>query len=179
MAISISACATRHWTNSSIPPSKQLKFVGQSVLFFIWVESIVNSDHNGGKKRSPGVQLLVDGYIDKFRNYCPVDDVLIRDVSAQVDDEDMAVINHIRSDDWVVMLDEHGLDIGSERFAELVGDAGNKGASRLLFCVGGPYGRGRQIQERANISVIFDGLESSNCTCCACGTTLQNLAASD
>ncbi|GKV45059.1 hypothetical protein SLEP1_g52184 [Rubroshorea leprosula] len=41
-------------------------------------ESIANSDHNGGKKRSPGVQLLVDGYIDKFRNYCPVDDVLIR-----------------------------------------------------------------------------------------------------
>ncbi|GKV12692.1 hypothetical protein SLEP1_g23810 [Rubroshorea leprosula] len=33
-----------------------------------------------GKKRSPGVQLLVDGYIDKLRirNYCHVDDVLIR-----------------------------------------------------------------------------------------------------
>ncbi|GLU08494.1 hypothetical protein SLE2022_254030 [Rubroshorea leprosula] len=71
------------------------------------------------------------------------------------------------------MLDEHRLDIGSERFAELVGDAGNKGALRLLFCIGGPYGRGRQIQERANISVIFDGLESSNYTCCARGTTLQ------
>ncbi|GKU86947.1 hypothetical protein SLEP1_g1411 [Rubroshorea leprosula] len=47
------------------------------------------------------------------------------DVKAQVDDEDMAVMNHIRSDDWVVMFDEHGLDIGSERFAELVGDAGS------------------------------------------------------
>ncbi|GLT51197.1 hypothetical protein SLA2020_382900 [Shorea laevis] len=48
-----------------------------------------------------------------------------------------------------------------------------KGASRLLFCIGGPYGHGRQIQERTNISVIFNGLESSNCICCARGTTLQ------
>ncbi|GKU86965.1 hypothetical protein SLEP1_g1427 [Rubroshorea leprosula] len=47
------------------------------------------------------------------------------DVKAQADDEDMAVMNHVRSDVWVVMLDEHGLDIGSERFAELVGDAGS------------------------------------------------------
>ncbi|GKU86933.1 hypothetical protein SLEP1_g1396 [Rubroshorea leprosula] len=85
------------------------------------------------KKRSPGVQLLVDGYIDKLRNYCPLDDVLIHsnpknswcfhspflDVKVQVDDEDMAVMNHIRSDDW------HGLDIGYQRFPELVGDAGS------------------------------------------------------
>ncbi|GKV45058.1 hypothetical protein SLEP1_g52183 [Rubroshorea leprosula] len=85
------------------------------------------------------------------------------------------------------MLDEHGLDIGSERFAELVGAAGNKKVIAsdlvkgiLLFGLQGSFkviilycGRGRQIQERANISVIFNGLESSNCTCCARGTTLQ------
>ncbi|GLT32600.1 hypothetical protein SLA2020_072560 [Shorea laevis] len=159
MAISISACATSHGTNPSIPSIKQCKFVGQSV------RALPIRTITVGKKRSPGVQLLVDVYIDKLRNHCPVDDVLIRsnpknarDVKAQVDDEDMAVMNHIRSDDWVVMLVEHGLDIGSERFAELVGDAGSKGASRLLFCIGGPYGHGRQIQERANISVKLSSM---------------------
>ncbi|GLU06628.1 hypothetical protein SLE2022_236450 [Rubroshorea leprosula] len=167
MAISFCVCSTPRWTNSI----KQCKFVGQSVTTLpIRIITV-------GKKRPPGVQLLIDGYIDKIRNYGPVDDVLIRsnpknarDVKAQVDDEDMAVMNHIRSDYCVVMLDEHGLDIGSERFAELVGDAGSKGASSLLFCIGGPYGHGRQIQECANISVIFNGLESSNSICCARGT---------
>ncbi|GKV45078.1 hypothetical protein SLEP1_g52201 [Rubroshorea leprosula] len=93
MAISISACATPHWTNSS----KQCKFVGQ------YVRALPIRIITVGKKRSPGVQLLVDGFIDKLRNYCPVDDVLIRsnpknarDVRARVDDEDMAVMNHIR-----------------------------------------------------------------------------------
>lgn len=31
-----------------------------------------------GKKRSRGVQLLVDEYIEKLRNYCNVEDVQLR-----------------------------------------------------------------------------------------------------
>uniref|UniRef100_A0A2P2Q5P6 Putative RNA methyltransferase At5g10620 n=1 Tax=Rhizophora mucronata TaxID=61149 RepID=A0A2P2Q5P6_RHIMU len=119
-----------------------------------------------GKKRSPGVQLLVDEYMTKLKHYCSVEDVQVRsnpknarrDVRAQVDDEDMAAMNLIRSDDWVVMLDEHGLTIGSEEMAELIGDAGDTGASRLSFCIGGPYGHGRQIRKRANISIRLSSL---------------------
>ncbi|XP_057427170.1 putative RNA methyltransferase At5g10620 [Lotus japonicus] len=118
-----------------------------------------------GKKRSRGLQLLVDDYIEKIKYYCSVEDVQIRpnprnarDHRAQVDDEDTAVMNIIRSDDWVVMLDERGQDIGSEQMAELVGGASNTGASRLSFCIGGPYGHGRKIRERANISIKLSSL---------------------
>ncbi|XP_058724804.1 putative RNA methyltransferase At5g10620 isoform X2 [Vicia villosa] len=85
-----------------------------------------------GKKRSQGLQLMVDEYVEKIKYYCSVEDVQIRpnprnarDPRAQVDDEDMAVMNIIRSDDWVVMLDEHGQDVRSEQMAELMADAGN------------------------------------------------------
>ncbi|XP_028113127.1 putative RNA methyltransferase At5g10620 isoform X7 [Camellia sinensis] len=81
-----------------------------------------------------------------------------RDVKAQVEHEDMAVMHLIRSDDWVVMLDEHGLDIESEQMAELIGDAGNTGASSLLFCIGGSYGHGRQLRQRANLSIKLSSL---------------------
>ncbi|XP_027333041.1 putative RNA methyltransferase At5g10620 [Abrus precatorius] len=118
-----------------------------------------------GKKRSRGLQLLVDEYVEKLKYYCSVEDVQIRsnprnarDQRAQVDDEDTAVMNLIRSDDWVVMLDERGQDIGSEQMAELVGDAGNTGVSRLSFCIGGPYGHGRKMRERANLSVKLSSL---------------------
>ncbi|XP_045821500.1 putative RNA methyltransferase At5g10620 isoform X2 [Trifolium pratense] len=80
------------------------------------------------------------------------------DQRAQVDDEDMAVMNLIRSDDWVVMLDEHGRDLRSEQMAELVADAGNTGASRISFCIGGPYGHGRKIRERANLSIKLSSM---------------------
>ncbi|XP_065620886.1 putative RNA methyltransferase At5g10620 isoform X1 [Quercus suber] len=138
---------------------RQCKYAGQSVRVVpIRILTV-------GKKRSPGVQLIVDEYVRKLNHYCTVDDVQIRsnprnasDARAQVDDEDTAMMNIIRSDDWVVMLDENGQDIGSEQMAELVGDAGNTGASRLSFCIGGPYGHGRQLRERANISIKLSTL---------------------
>ena len=33
-----------------------------------------------------------------------------------------------------------------------------QGASRLLFCVGGPYGHGRQLRQRANLSMKLSSL---------------------
>ncbi|KAK8553647.1 hypothetical protein V6N13_062444 [Hibiscus sabdariffa] len=118
-----------------------------------------------GKTRLPGVQLLVDEYVAKLKRYCHVDDVQIRanpknarNARAQVDDEDTAVVNLIRSDDWVVMLDECGLDIDSEQMAELLGDAGNTGASRLSFCIGGPYGHGQKVRNRANVSIKLSSM---------------------
>ncbi|KAK9210734.1 hypothetical protein WN943_000107 [Citrus x changshan-huyou] len=118
-----------------------------------------------GKKRSLGVQLVVDEYIGKLKYYCKVEDLQLRsnpkntgDVKAQIKDEDMAVMNIISSDDWVVMLDENGLDIGSEQMAELMGDAGSTGASRISFCIGGPYGHGPKMRERANISIKLSSM---------------------
>ncbi|CAK8570088.1 unnamed protein product [Lathyrus sativus] len=135
------------------------KFAGQSVRALpIRILSV-------GRKRSQGLQLMVDEYVEKIKYYCSVEDVQIRpnprnarDHRAQVDDEDMAMMNLIRSDDWVVMLDEHGQDVRSEQMAELVADAGNTGASRISFCIGGPYGHGRKIRERANLSIKLSAM---------------------
>ncbi|XP_060173693.1 putative RNA methyltransferase At5g10620 [Lycium barbarum] len=145
----------------SLPSGKQQqsKFAGQSV------RAIPIRILTVGKKRSKGVQLIVDEYMKKLKHYCSVDDVRIksnprnaRDVVAQIEHEDMAVMGLIKRDEWVVMLDERGHDVGSEQMASLIGDAGNKGASSLLFCIGGPYGHGRQLRERANISVKLSPL---------------------
>ncbi|XP_015580154.2 putative RNA methyltransferase At5g10620 [Ricinus communis] len=149
--------------SSSAPPAPrsgwQCKYSGQAVRTLpIRIITV-------GKKRSPGVQLLVDEYIGKLKHYCSVDDIQLRsnprnarDVRAQVDDEDMAAMNLMKSDDWVVMLDEHGLDIRSEQMAELVAEAGNTGASRLSFCIGGPYGHGQRIRTRANKSIRLSSM---------------------
>lgn len=56
------------------------------------------------------------------------------------------------------MLDERGQDLRSEQMAELVADAGNTGASRISFCIGGPYGHGRKIRERANLSIKLSSM---------------------
>ncbi|KAF5456613.1 hypothetical protein F2P56_026079 [Juglans regia] len=160
--MAISFCTSLHTkglTPLPGPGPRQCKYTGQSVRALpIRILTV-------GKKRSRGAQLVVDEYIAKLKHYCSVDDVQIRsnprnahDLRAQVDDEDSAIMNLIRPDDWVVMLDENGQDIGSEQMAELVGDAGNTGASRLSFCIGGPYGHGQQLRERANLSIRLSTL---------------------
>nr|GME01425.1 putative RNA methyltransferase At5g10620 [Ipomoea batatas] len=51
---------------------KRCKYVGQSVRALpIRILTV-------GKKRSPGVQLIVDDYLEKLRHYCCVDDVRIK-----------------------------------------------------------------------------------------------------
>ncbi|KAL5699514.1 23S rRNA (pseudouridine(1915)-N(3))-methyltransferase [Ranunculus cassubicifolius] len=111
------------------------------------------------------IQLLVQEYTEKLKVYCNVNDIQIRsnpkntsNVNAQIEGEDGAVMQHIRSDDWVVMLDENGLDIGSIEMAELLGDAGNTGSSALTFCIGGPYGHGKQLRERANVTIKLSSM---------------------
>ncbi|QHN89075.1 Putative RNA methyltransferase [Arachis hypogaea] len=56
-----------------------------------------------GKKRSRELQLMIDEYAEKIKYYCSFEDVQIRpnprnarDQRAQVDDEDAAMMNHIR-----------------------------------------------------------------------------------
>ncbi|XP_047320145.1 putative RNA methyltransferase At5g10620 [Impatiens glandulifera] len=146
-------------SNPKYTKGRQCKYVGQAV------RPIPIRILTAGKKRSEGVQHIVDDYIQKIKPYCSVDDVKIRsnpknarDTKAQVEHEDTAFMSLIKSDDWVVMLDEHGLDVDSEQVAELIGDAGNSGASNLLFCIGGPYGHGMQLRKRANLSIKLSSL---------------------
>ncbi|CAH1438311.1 unnamed protein product [Lactuca virosa] len=121
-----------------------------------------------GKTRSLGVQLIVKDYVDKIKPYCPIHDLRIRsnpknstDPRIQIENEEIGFMNFIKQDDWVVMLDENGIDLKSEEMADLIGDAGtgNKGSgSRMVFCIGGAYGHGMKVRERANLRVKLSSL---------------------
>ncbi|RWR84260.1 SPOUT methyltransferase [Cinnamomum micranthum f. kanehirae] len=145
---------------NTIPsPGRRFKYSGESVRALpIRILTI-------GKKRSKGIQLIVEEYKEKLKHYCSIDDVQIKsnpkntsDVKAQIEGEDNIIIQHIRSEDWLVVLDEHGLDIGSEQMAELVGNAGKTGSSAIAFCIGGPYGHGRQLRERADVTIRLSSM---------------------
>ncbi|XXG71017.1 hypothetical protein AAC387_Pa07g0366 [Persea americana] len=152
----ICSCAVK---NTNPYPGRRFKYSGESVRALpIRILTI-------GKKRSKGIQLIVEEYKEKLKYYCSVDDVQIKsnpkntsDVKAQIEGEDNIIIQHIRSEDWVVVLDERGLDIGSEQMAELVGDAGKTGSSAIAFCIGGPYGHGRQLGERADVTIRLSSM---------------------
>lgn len=118
-----------------------------------------------GKNRKDGIDSITECYLEKLRRYCNVEDVQIRsnpsntsDVIAQVEAEGMRVLRSISSKDWVVLLDERGEELTSERFASLIEDAGSRIPSALVFCIGGPYGHGSHVRERANKTVCLSSM---------------------
>ncbi|KAI3979933.1 hypothetical protein MKX01_042587 [Papaver californicum] len=145
-------CCSKYSSPSSPPPGRLSKYSGQAVRALpIRILTVV-------RKRSQGVQLLVDEYKDKLKLYCNIEDIHIRsnpkntsNVKAQIEGEDALIMQHIKSGDWVVLLDEHGLDIASEQMADM-------GSSTLSFCIGGPYGHGRQVRERANVTIKLSSM---------------------
>uniref|UniRef100_A0ACD5V2R1 Uncharacterized protein n=1 Tax=Avena sativa TaxID=4498 RepID=A0ACD5V2R1_AVESA len=93
-----------------------------------------------GKKRSQGTQLLVEEYKEKLGHYCDVQDSLIKsnpkltsDVKVQIEAEDASMMQQLKPDDFVVVLDENGKDVMSEQIAGLIGDAGNTVCFELWF----------------------------------------------
>uniref|UniRef100_A0ACD5UVB0 Uncharacterized protein n=3 Tax=Avena sativa TaxID=4498 RepID=A0ACD5UVB0_AVESA len=118
-----------------------------------------------GKKRSQGTQFLVDEYKEKLSHYCNVEDTLIKsnpkltsDVKVQIEAEDTSMMQQLKAEDFVIVLDENGKDVISEQIADLIGDAGNTGSSRLTFCIGGPYGLGVQVRDRADATIRLSSL---------------------
>ncbi|CAM8891290.1 unnamed protein product [Rhodiola kirilowii] len=141
------------------PPAKESKCIREAV------RALPTRILTVGKTRSTGVQLLVDEYSEKLKCYLSVEVLQIRsnpkkaqDTAAQIREEDNAVMSTIGSNDWVILLDERGNEIRSEEMAELIARAGNTGASRLSFCIGGPYGHGPQLRERANVSIRLSSM---------------------
>ncbi|KAJ8628862.1 hypothetical protein MRB53_022185 [Persea americana] len=134
----IASSSSSSCIKTTIPSAgRRFKYSGEYYVVIIFNHYVLHGERalpipilKIGKKRFKGIQLIVEECKEKLKYYCSVDDVQIKsnpkntsDVMAQIKGEDSIIIQYIRSEDWVVVLDERGLYIGSEQMAELVGDA--------------------------------------------------------
>lgn len=71
------------------------------------------------------------------------------DVQAVRSDEAERILAKLSDGDRLVALDERGLDLDSHGFAKLIDDAAKAGTKRLVFAIGGPYGHGPAVRDRA------------------------------
>jgi hypothetical protein len=64
--------------------------------------------------------------------------------------------------DRVVLLDERGRDVSSEDVARLLAAAGDDGTP-LVFCIGGPFGHGAAVMQRAETSIRLSRWVRAHC----------------
>eukprot|EP00232_Nephroselmis_pyriformis_P009325 CAMPEP_0182876060 /NCGR_PEP_ID=MMETSP0034_2-20130328/13927_1 /TAXON_ID=156128 /ORGANISM="Nephroselmis pyriformis, Strain CCMP717" /LENGTH=187 /DNA_ID=CAMNT_0025008829 /DNA_START=229 /DNA_END=792 /DNA_ORIENTATION=+ len=110
--------------------------------------------HKGGL---PGADDIAAEYTTKISRYCdflearvPPNPKNAKIIEEQTFSEGERVMKQLTARDHVIILDERGKDLTSEEFAALIADVGDLGAARLVFCIGGPFGHGDQVRERAD-----------------------------
>jgi len=63
------------------------------------------------------------------------------------------ILQHIKPDDYLLLLDEKGKSLNSEGLAELIQQRANESSKNIIILIGGAYGVSDAVKKRANFSL--------------------------
>lgn len=115
----------------------------------------------GGGKADEDAQHLLDSYRIKISRTNDVEERIItgkgKTPNELRDGESTAILIAIKPTDFVIIFDERGKKMSSEKFAELLERAEQDG-KRVVVVVGGAYGMNDELRNRAQQVVAFSDM---------------------
>ena len=123
-----------------------------------------------GKTDMKEVEALVTMYTKRINHYVRFAITTIADVrntrklseAEQKRLEGEAILRLINESDHVALLDEHGAELRSIEFAELMQRCMSSGVKRLVYIIGGPYGFSDAVYQRANSKLSLSKMTYSH-----------------
>ena len=123
-----------------------------------------------GKTDMKDVQALVAMYSKRLNHYVRFAITTIADVrntrklseAEQKRLEGEAILRLINDSDHVALLDEHGAELRSIEFADLIQRRMSSGVKRLVFVIGGPYGFSDAVYSRSNSKLSLSKMTFSH-----------------
>lgn len=123
-----------------------------------------------GKTDLKEVEALIAMYSKRINHYTRFAITTIADVrntrklseAEQKRLEGEAILRLLNDSDHVTLLDEHGSELRSIEFAELVQRRMSSGIKRLVFVIGGPYGFSEAVYQRANSKLSLSKMTYSH-----------------
>ena len=123
-----------------------------------------------GKTDMKEVEALVQMYTKRLNHYVRFAITTIADVrntkklseAEQKRLEGEAILKLITDSDHVTLLDEHGAELRSIEFADLIQRRMSAGTKRLVFVIGGPYGFSDAVYARANSKLSLSKMTFSH-----------------
>jgi 23S rRNA (pseudouridine1915-N3)-methyltransferase len=76
--------------------------------------------------------------------------------------EGEAILRLITESDHLMLLDEHGAELRSIEFADMLQRRMSAGTKRLVFVIGGPYGFSEAVYQRANSKLSLSKMTFSH-----------------
>lgn len=102
-----------------------------------------------GKEKNEPSEELVKHFELRLLRYIPFEWIYISHGVTKEKESD-TILDHIKKEDYVVLLDEKGKDIKSEALAELIENRMVDSVRRMVFVIGGAYGVSEKVNTRAN-----------------------------
>jgi len=107
-----------------------------------------------GKIKDKRLAGLLDDFLKRIRVMASVEVVEVRDSAPDREGKDMAArLGSAHGSQLVVALDEHGEDLTSRKFAEMLGGHGG-----ISFLIGGADGLGDEARARAGRTVRLSSM---------------------
>ena len=123
-----------------------------------------------GKTDMKEVEALVTMYTKRLNHYVKFAITTLADVrntknlsaAEQKRMEGEAILRLVTDSDHLMLLDEHGLELRSIEFADLLQKRMSAGPKRLVFVIGGPYGFSDAVYQRANSKLSLSKMTFSH-----------------
>ena len=118
-----------------------------------------------GNLKENYLKSMQDEYLKRLSNYAKVNiieekeeksnDINDSIVNQILDKEGERLLNKIDDQDFVILLDLHGEEIDSVKFAKLIDNKMTNGYSSFCFVIGGSYGVSNSLRKRANYKLCL------------------------
>ena len=123
-----------------------------------------------GKTDMKEVESLVTMYTKRINHYVRFAITIIADVrntkklseAEQKRLEGEQILRLVNDSDHLMLLDEHGAELRSIEFAEVLQRRMSAGTKRLVFVIGGPYGFSEAVYQRANSKLSLSRMTFSH-----------------
>ncbi|MCB9252593.1 MAG: 23S rRNA (pseudouridine(1915)-N(3))-methyltransferase RlmH [Flavobacteriales bacterium] len=123
-----------------------------------------------GKTDEDWLKKGIEKYIQRLKHYVSFEFVEIPEiknsakmaVNKRMDSEADELLKHIRSNDVLIALDEHGTEYNSVNFAGFIENKMIEGNKQLTFIVGGPFGIAKKIADSCHVKLSLSQLTFSH-----------------
>lgn len=111
-----------------------------------------------GKTTTEYIKDLIATYYNRIQHYMPIEILEVPDLkntkSMDIDEqrskEGKLIFQLIKSDDYLILLDDKGKQYTSKEFSSMIEKHNLNSLKRLVFVVGGAYGFSSEVYARAN-----------------------------
>lgn len=123
-----------------------------------------------GKTNQDFVEAGINEFTNRLKHYLPFSIDIIPDIKntknisfeQQKEKEGELILKAISPGDYIVLLDEHGKEFSSVKFADYIEKKTHSVPKTLIFIIGGPYGFSEKIYDIANEKIALSKMTFSH-----------------